>query len=64
MTCVLYLVVHICTYLPVEEEMFAKLWEEDIRAKARREEMEATLQIERNREQLKVMCQTIVAASN
>lgn len=44
--------VHAC--LVVEEEMYARLWREDILAKAKREEMEAVLQIERNREMLKV----------
>ena len=34
--------------------MFARLWEEDRVAKEKREEMEAALQIERNREMLKV----------
>ena len=44
--------VHAC--LIVEEEMYAQLWREDMLAKAKREEMEAVLQIERNREMLKV----------
>ena len=34
--------------------MYAKLWEEDRQAKCRREEMEATLQLERSKEMLKV----------
>ena len=37
-----------------EDEMYAQLWKEDMLAKAKREEMEAVLQIERNREMLKV----------
>ena len=44
--------VHAC--LIIEEEMYAQLWREDMLAKAKREEMEAVLQIERNREMLKV----------
>lgn len=35
--------------------MYARLWEEDRAAKCKREEIEATLQIERNREMLKVL---------
>lgn len=34
--------------------MYAKLWDEDRQTKCKREEMEAALQIERNREMLKV----------
>ena len=34
--------------------MYAHLWKEDMLAKAKREEMEAVLQIERNKEMLKV----------
>ena len=37
-----------------EDNMYAKLWEEDYRIKCEREEIETTLQIERNREALKV----------
>ena len=37
-----------------EEEMFAQMWKDDYSAKCKREEMEAALQIERNREMLKV----------
>ena len=36
------------------EGMYARLWEEDRQTKCKREEMEAALQIERNREMLKV----------
>ena len=36
------------------EQMYAKLWDEDRRTKCKREEMEAALQIERNKEMLKV----------
>ena len=39
----------------VEEQMYADLWEEDRVAKCRREEIEAALQIERNREMLKIL---------
>lgn len=35
--------------------MYARLWEEDRAAKCKREEIEATLQIERNHEMLKVL---------
>ena len=35
--------------------MYASMWEEDRAAKCRREEIEAALQIERNREMLKVL---------
>lgn len=35
--------------------MYAKLWKEDLETKRKREEMEATLQIEKNREMLKVL---------
>ena len=35
--------------------MYSALWEEDRVAKCRREEIEAALQIERNREMLKVL---------
>ena len=35
--------------------MYAALWEEDQAAKCRREEVETALQIERNREMLKVL---------
>lgn len=38
-----------------EDNMYAKLWDEDYRIKCRREEIETTLQIERNREALKVL---------
>ena len=34
--------------------MFAQLWKEDRLSKEKREEMEAALQLERNREMLKV----------
>ena len=34
--------------------MFAELWEEDRMAKSKREEMEAAMQLERNREMLRV----------
>ena len=34
--------------------MYARLWEEDRQAKCKREEMEAALQAERNREMLQV----------
>lgn len=37
------------------EEMYARLWDEDRQTKCKREEMEAALQIERNREMLKVL---------
>ena len=36
------------------EMMYAQLWDEDRQAKCKREEMEAALQIERNRDILKV----------
>lgn len=42
--------------------MYASLWEEDRAAKCRREEIEAALQIERNREMLKVLTLQIAAA--
>lgn len=45
---------------PVEESMYAKLWKEDQEAKRKREEMEAALQIEKNREMLKVIDLTTV----
>lgn len=35
--------------------MYAHLWEEDKASKCKREEIEATLQIERNHEMLKVL---------
>lgn len=35
--------------------MYATLWEKDRQAKCKREEMEAALQIERNKEMLKVL---------
>lgn len=38
-----------------EEQIYASMWEEDRSAKCRREETEAALQIERNREMLKVL---------
>ena len=38
----------------VEEKMFAELWEEDRLTKSKREEMEAAMQLERNREMLRV----------
>jgi hypothetical protein len=38
-----------------EEQMYARLWEEDQAAKCKREEIEAAMQIERNREMLKVL---------
>lgn len=44
----------VCAYVITEEEMYAQLWKEDMLAKAKHEEMEAVLQIERNREMLKV----------
>lgn len=34
--------------------MFAKLWQEDIDTKSKREEMEEAMKIEKNREMLKV----------
>lgn len=34
--------------------MYAEMWEKDQQAKCRREEMEATQQLERNQETLKV----------
>lgn len=37
------------------EKMYSKLWDEDRQTKCKREEMEAALQIERNREMLKVV---------
>ena len=37
------------------EEMYARLWDEDRQTKCKREEMEAALQIERNKEMLKVL---------
>ena len=40
--------------------MYAKLWKEDQEAKRKREEMEAALQIEKNREMLKVIDVTTV----
>ena len=44
-----------------QEEMYAKLWEEDRLAKARREEMESMRQIERNRETLAILQQQMAA---
>ena len=38
---------------PLEERLYAEMWEVDRLAKCKREEMEAALQIERNREALK-----------
>ncbi|XP_065910618.1 cilia- and flagella-associated protein 53-like [Dysidea avara] len=38
-----------------EEKMFAELWEEDRLTKSKREEMEAAMQLERNREMLRVL---------
>ncbi|CAI8040663.1 Cilia- and flagella-associated protein 53 [Geodia barretti] len=38
-----------------EEQIYARLWEEDQAAKCKREEIEAAMQIERNREMLKVL---------
>jgi hypothetical protein len=38
-----------------EEKMYAQLWENDYKDKCKREEMETTLTIERNREMLKVL---------
>jgi hypothetical protein len=38
-----------------EEEMWARLWNEDMLAKAAREEREAQAQIERNKETLKTL---------
>ena len=43
-----------CTY-SAEEQIYARLWEEDQAAKCKREEIEAAMQIERNREMLKVL---------
>lgn len=37
-----------------EEKMFAELWEKDYISKCNREEMEAAMQLERNREMLRV----------
>lgn len=37
------------------EQMYAKLWDDDRQAKCKREEIEAALQIERNRDMLKVI---------
>jgi len=37
-----------------EEKMFTELWEEDRLAKSKREEMETAMQLERNREMLRV----------
>lgn len=37
-----------------EEKMYAKMWQEDIDAKCKREEMEEAQKIERNRQMLKV----------
>lgn len=36
------------------EQMYTRLWDEDRETKRKREEMEAALQIERNREMIKV----------
>ena len=41
--------------IDTEEQMYARLWEEDQAAKCRREEIEAAMQIERNEEMLKVL---------
>ncbi|XP_003389146.1 PREDICTED: cilia- and flagella-associated protein 53-like [Amphimedon queenslandica] len=38
-----------------EEKMYAKMWQEDIDAKCKREEMEEAQKIERNRQMLKVL---------
>ena len=35
--------------------MYVSLWERDCQAKCKREEMEATLQVERNKEMLQVL---------
>lgn len=38
----------------IEEQIYAKMWKEDELIKAKREEMEAALQIERNKEMVGV----------
>ncbi len=43
--------------------MYAKLWNEDYLSKCQREEMEAALQIERNKEMLEVISCDIVNLS-
>jgi hypothetical protein len=40
--------------------MYARLWDEDRQTKCKREEMEAALQIERNREMLKVTFKSFI----
>ena len=42
-------------FILTEECMYARLWEEDRQAKCKREEMEAALQLERNREMIEVV---------
>ena len=41
--------------------MYAKLWQEDFESKSKREEMETALQIERNKEMLKVRSVIIIS---
>ena len=43
-----------------EEMLYAKLWEEDRKAKCQREEVEAAMQLERNMEMLKVSLSILV----
>ena len=62
MPYVLCMYMHVYTCLHSEEKMYASLWEEDQAAKCRREEIEAALQIERNREMLKVLTLQTAAA--
>ena len=47
--------IHLWCSLPLaEEKMFAELWEKDHHSKCKKEEMEAAMQLERNREMLRV----------
>ena len=43
-----------------EEKMFAELWEKDHHSKCKREEMETAMQLERNREMLRVSMSNII----
>lgn len=50
--CGMYLLMNM-PHLP-EEAIYAKMWKEDWAVKSKREDMEAALQIERNKEMLEV----------
>ncbi len=54
-----YMYIHVCISITwnfnfPEKYLYADLWEKDIQAKSAREEMESALQLERNKELLKV----------